>query len=144
MVVTGSRIPAPDVAKQGKARAAAGRSDEQSAMPEIDAYHAFFSRLQAGLKSNDRRAVLRLVGLPLRVTKNGRTQTYRSSQEVERDFDRIFTAQVRTAVLTQRPETLMRRNGNQLMGNGRIWFGPSCAGTTCSSSSPILIREVNP
>ena len=104
----------------------------------VDPFGEFFSRLQAGLRANDRRTVLALVGLPLRVSWNGDTRTYRTRKDVERDFDRIFSTSVRQSLNNQ----LTARDSGRLMGNGRIWFG--CGARSCSSAETIRIREVNP
>jgi hypothetical protein len=142
VVVTGSRIPASNMAKQSLADEVGYAARSASSPAVIDTNAAFLSRLQAALKSNDRRAIIALIGLPLRVNFDGRIQTYRSSKDVERDFDRIFTPVVRSAVLNQRPDNLMARDGGRLKGNGRLWFG--CGKTSCPPSAPIRIREVNP
>jgi hypothetical protein len=131
VVVTGSRVRRPNL---------------ESATPVAvigDPHGEFLSRLQAGLRSNDRRAVIRLVGFPLRVTFEGETRTYRSPRGVERDFDRIFTPRVRSAALNQRPETLIVRDGGSMLSNGRLRFASSCSGRSCSEA-PIRIREVTP
>jgi len=130
IVVTGSRVR---------------RQNLESAMPVTfvgDAHADFLSRLQAGLEANDRRAVIRLIGFPLRVSWNGDTRTYRTAKDVERDYDRIFSPSVRQSLIDQRPETLTKRDGGRLMGNGRLWFG--CGLRSCSSDATIRIREVNP
>ena len=51
---------------------------------------------------------------------------------------------MRASALALRPATLQSRDGGRLQGNGRIWFGPSCAGKPCPADAPIRIREVNP
>ncbi len=144
IVVTGSLIRAPNAAKQSLADEVgyAAKPANRSAM--IDPYGDFLSRLQVGLKANDRRTIIGLIGFPLRVNLNGRTRAYRSPQDVERDYDLIFTPQVRSAVLNQRPADLMSRDGGRLKGNGKLWFGPSCSKKSCSREDPIRIKEVNP
>jgi hypothetical protein len=130
IVVTGSRIQ---------------RQNLESAMPVTvvgDTYADFVSHLQAGLEANDRRAVIGLIGFPLRVNWNGDTRTYRTAKDVERDYDRIFSPNVRQSLIDQRSDTLTRRDGGRLMGNGRVWFG--CGLRSCSSDATIRIREVNP
>jgi hypothetical protein len=144
IVVTGSRIPASNMAKQGLADEVGYAAKPASRSAIVGSYGEFLSRLQAGLRANDRRATIGLIGFPLRVTWDGDTRTYRSSRDVERDFDRIFTDQVRSAVLNQRTEDLMSRDGGRLKGNGRLWFGPSCSSKPCSANGSIRIREVNP
>jgi hypothetical protein len=143
IVVTGSRIPAPNRAKQSLADEVGYAAKPASPLAMIDPYGEFLSHLQAGLKANDRRAIIRLIGFPLLVNLDGHTQSYRSSRDVERDFDRIFTPQVRSAVLNQRPDNLMNRDG-ELKGNRRLWFGPSCSRKPCSPKASIRIWEVNP
>ena len=143
-MVTGSRIPSADMAKQRAARAPAARAAEvASPVVSIDAFGNFLSSLQAGLRANDHGAVIGLIGYPLRVTDAGGIRTYRSPRDVERDFDDIFTSQVKAAVLSLRSDTLLSRDGGKLAGSRRIWFGPSCTGKPCVPG-PIRIREVNP
>jgi hypothetical protein len=130
IVVTGSRIPRPNL---------------ESASPVTvigDSYGEFLSRLQMALRANDRRAIIRLVALPLRVRLDGEWRAYRSPREVERDFDRIFTADVRLVALNLRPGALISRDGGRLRGNDGLWFG--CASKSCSSGNSIRIREVTP
>jgi hypothetical protein len=128
------------MAKQdGYAESAAAQAD---ATATSEAYGEFLSRLQVALRANDRSAIMRLVGLPLRVTIAGEVRIYRSSRDVERDFDRIFTADVRSAMLSLKPYELADRDSGTLKGNGRIWFG--CFSKVCASDRSIRIREVNP
>lgn len=135
MVVTGSRIPAPKLEKQ-RSNSAERTAESPGPVAVTDPYGAFLSRLQAAFRRNDRGAVIGLVALPLRVKLDDRTVTYRSAENVERDFDVIFTPEVRRSVLGQRRDAL-RTRATGMMGNGRIWFGPS-------QGSAIGITEVNP
>ena len=129
IVVTGSRIE---------------RSRLESATPVTltDAYGDFLSRLQAAFGANDRDAVVDLVGLPLRANFDGEVRTYRSRDDVENDFDRIFTIEVRSAVLNLRADRLASRNGGRLKGNARIGFG--CRLRTCPAAGEIRVWEVRP
>ena len=97
--VKGTRIPASNSARQNEADEFENEKKSASRSAMTDPYGALLSRLQAGLRANDRQAIEGLIGLPLRVKRQGRTQTYRSAQEVERDFDRIFTPRVKSGVL---------------------------------------------
>jgi hypothetical protein len=137
IIVTGSRIPAP------KAEGFAQRAEAPPTQREIIApYGEFLSRVQEALRDNDRRAVLRLVGLPLRVNFAGGARTYRTRQEVERDYDRIFTPVVREAAMNMGSYDIVGRDGGRLRGSGRIWFG--CGNRTCSAEEAIRVREVTP
>jgi hypothetical protein len=139
IVVTGSRIPAPNAKSSGFAqRAEAAPSPREIIAP----YGDFLNRLQEALGGNDRRAVLQLVGLPLRVNFAGGVRTYRSRQDIERDYDRIFTPAVRDAAQNLYAGDLTNRDGGRLRGSGRIWFG--CGLRTCSSEGVVRVREVTP
>lgn len=129
IVVTGTLIRNPNL---------------ESAAPVkvIDPYADFLSRLQGSFAANDRRAVMRLIGFPLRVSFDSDVRTYRSARDVERDFDRIFTPRVRASVLELRRAELSARDGNRLQGNARIRFG--CGSRRCLSSDAVRIREVTP
>ena len=129
IVVTGSRVR---------------RSNLESAVPVtvIGTFDDFLSRLQGALRANDRRAVIRLIGFPLKVSVGGESRTYRSSREVERNYDRIFTPEVREAALSLSSEDLQTRDGGRLKGYGSIWFG--CGLPSCSPNATIRIREINP
>jgi hypothetical protein len=121
IVVTGSRVR---------------RQNLESAMPVTvvgDPYADFLSNLQAGIEANDQSAVIRLIGFPLRVSWNGDTRTYRTAKDVERDYNRIFSPNVRLSLQDQRPLT----SRGKLKGNGRVWLGQSSDGS-------IHLREVNP
>lgn len=144
IAVTGSRMRASNAARQNVADEVGYAAKSAGHLSKTDGNGEFLSRLQAGVKANDRSAIIGLIGFPLRVNLDGRARTYRSREDVERDFDRIFTTQVRSAVLNQRPDNLMSRDGGRLMGNDRLWFGPSCSGKSCSSDGAFRIREVNP
>jgi hypothetical protein len=139
IIVTGSRVPSANAKSSGFAQ----RAEAPPTPREIIApYGDFLNRLQEALGGNDRRAVVRLVGLPLRVDFAGGARTYRTRQDVERDYDRIFTPAVREAVLNLGSYEITSRDGGKLRGSGRIWFG--CGLSSCSSDETIRIREIRP
>lgn len=90
IVVTGSSVNRQNMKSAAPARAANAE----------DAYAAFQQRLRSAFQSNNRKAVLALIGYPLRVDFNGDVRTYRNRSEVERDYARIFTSEVRESVLS--------------------------------------------
>lgn len=136
IIVTGSRV------RRQNMDSASPVSVISSAEVQAEAFSGFLSRLQEALGGNDRRAVLRLVGLPLRVNYAGGARIYRSSRDIERDYDRIFTPAVREAARDLRSYDIVSRDGGKLRGSGRIWFG--CGLRQCSSDETIRIREVEP
>ena len=95
------------------------------------AYADFQEKLQFAFRANDRKAILGLVGFPLRVYFNGDVRTYRSRDDVGQDFGRIFTAEVRSSVLTGE-------------AGRRLGFAPSCTRQACPSGSSVRIRSVRP
>lgn len=128
IVVTGSRVRRPNL---------------ESAAPVtvIDPYADFLTVLQESLRTNDRRAVIRLVALPLTVITNGETRTYRSSDEIQRNYDRIFTPEVRRSARDLTSRALQSREGGRLRGNNLIWFG--CGLRSCGSKDRIRIRRID-
>ena len=140
MVVTGSRIKSSEPSDRAN-RQAAGKS---SPLVTMDAYGDFLSRLQSALRTDNRRAVSRLIGFPLTVNMGGDVKTYGSRREVERDFDRIFTPAVKAEVVGLKPYALRTRADGKTKGSGRLWFAPACFNALCSPPGPIRIREVTP
>lgn len=130
IVVTGSRVQRPNLESASPVTVIGVTSND------------FLSSLRAALDSNDRRAVIRLVAIPLRVNFSSGGRTYRSSRDIERDFDRIFTPAVRQAIDNLSPYDLATRDGGRLKGGGRIWFG--CGKTLCRDEGAIRVREVVP
>lgn len=148
IILTGSRIPNRALAKPRgfeakSAERVANRSD--AAPAKVDPrYSAFLSRLQAATRRNDRRAMVGLVGFPLRVNEGGGSRTYRDAKSVERDFDRIFTAEVRRAIAAQHADRLFVRDLGAMIGNGEVWFDQTCIDAACSKPGQVRITAVNP
>jgi len=140
MVVTGSRIQSSELSDRAN-RQAVGKS---SPLVTIDTYGEFLSRLQSALRTDNRRAVSRLVGFPLSVNMDGEVKTYRSRREVESDFDRIFTPAVKAEIVGLKPYALRTRDDGRTKGSSRLWFSPTCFNAECSPPGPIRIREVTP
>jgi hypothetical protein len=135
LVVTGSRVPQPGLEAPNSAKAVPA---------DRAGYQRFLPKLQAAFEQKDRRAIIKLVGLPLRVNFKGGPQVYRDTRSVERDFDRIFTARVTDAVLGQRPDALFVRDQGAMVGNGELWFRETCPRSECSHPGPVRIVAVNP
>jgi hypothetical protein len=140
VVVTGTRIQQPALTAPNGLQAKTG--DRAAAIDP--AYRSFLSRLQGAVRSKDHRAVIALVGFPLRVNGAGGAQLYRDAQSVERDFDEIFTAKVRGAILQQRADRLFVRDQGAMIGSGEIWFDHRCPNAGCSPRGPVRITAVNP
>lgn len=122
---------------------AAPRASTEAVHPE-SAGRAFLSRLQSAVSAGDRRAIVRLIGFPLRVNFNSGSRTYRDASSVERDFDRIFTPKVTSAILAQRADRLFVRDQGLMIGDGEVWFSATCPDAECDPSGPIRITAINP
>jgi hypothetical protein len=129
VVVTGSLLR----------ESATGSRDQRlaEALPVPQSYGRFLTRLQAAVRSDDRAALVSMVGLPLRVNYSGGAQTYHDRAAVERDFGRIFTARVKHAVLKQKPGKLFVRDLGAMVGDGELWFSEGTGGD-------VRITAVNP
>jgi len=153
LVVTGSRIPAPnsstasDLANREQ-RAARAERDEEATAPDWVLkdrdYATFLTNLQRAVRTNDRGAVAKLVHYPLRVNSDGKSRLYRDSAAVRADYERIFTPQVRRAILDQRFERLFGSSRGLMIGHGQVWFDRLCSNSSCSPPGPVRIMAVNP
>ncbi|HEX6218372.1 MAG TPA: hypothetical protein VFZ35_03780 [Sphingomicrobium sp.] len=154
IAVTGSRIAKPGPMSEsirdgrGRSQSLAQKSNVGSTAPEWviedGAYRLFLNQLQSAIRANDRAGVIRLVSFPVRVNRDGRSQTYTSGRALLADYDSIFTAQVRGAILSQRFETLFGRDQGVMIGSGQIWFDHICRNTSCSPPGPVRIKAINP
>jgi len=135
IIVTGSRIPKPNLSAPNAFESKAAGGED---------YSAFLSRLQAAIRANDRRSTIAMIDFPLRVNFAGDARIYGDAQAVERDFDRIFTPKVKRAVLEQRPDRLFVRDQGAMVGNGELWLRENCPSSACSPPRPIGIVAVNP
>jgi hypothetical protein len=100
--------------------------------------------MQAAVRSNNPRALTKLIGFPLRVNFAGGTRSYPDRRSVERDFSQVFTPQVRQAILSQRSDEIFVRDQGAMIGSGEVWFSQTCSNAACSPAGPVRITAVNP
>jgi hypothetical protein len=137
VVVTGSRIAQPVTQRADDASSSADWIVKDAS------YATFLGRLQAAVRANDRGAVIKLIGFPLRVNSNGRSRVYRDARSVRADYDRIFTPEIARAILAQRFDRLFGRDQGLMIGNGEVWFDHVCTNAQCSPPGPVRIKAVN-
>jgi len=154
LVVTGSRIPRPNLTTQSgamnrEASSVAAERDETAEDRHAPdwvlndrSYATFLTQLQNAVLANDREAVIKLVSLPLRVNFN-RPRFYRDTRSVRADYDRIFTPKVRKAILAQRFEQLFGRDQGVMIGDGEVWFDHVCPDGDCTRVGPVRIIAIN-
>lgn len=91
-----------------------------------------------------------MISYPLRVTASNAAGTYRRSRfyrtpaAVRAHYDRIFTPQVRRAILDQRYDQLFVNSHGAMFGNGEVWVSEICADQRCATTSAVKIITVNP
>jgi hypothetical protein len=147
VVVTGSRIRSPALNSERKEMKAIGRAFEGATAPDWvrndPEYRTFLGRLQSAVRLNQRSTVAGMIAYPLRVNGGGGTQLYRDRAAVLRDYEEIFTASVKAAILAQRLEELFGRDQGVMIGDGQLWFDHACRGRNCARSGPVRITAIN-
>ena len=109
------------------------------------AYRSFLGHLQTAVEHDDRQTVLGLVALPLRVNRQGHgTTLYRTRTAISKDYVRIFTPNVRGAILAQHFTELFGRDQGVMIGDGQVWFDHACADADCRAKGSVRIIAVNP
>lgn len=147
VIVTGARVQQPNVDRK---EVSANRAEVTDSLPAADwiakdaSYATFLKRLQGAARANDKGAMIKLVGFPLRVNSNGRSRVYRDAASVRADYDRIFTPAVTQAILTQRADRLFGRDQGLMIGTGQVWFDHVCTNSACYPPGPVRITAVNP
>lgn len=121
IIVTGSQVRRQNMKSAAPVTAITAEQAEAS----------FETKLRSAFQSNNRKAILALIAFPLRVDVSGDVRTYRNRSEVERDYDRIFTSEVRRSVLSG-------------YAARHLTFAPQCSRTPCAPGSNIKIRAVRP
>ncbi len=130
VVVTGTLLRSNRAARAEREAVAKARPDNRE-------YRTFLARLQGAVRSNDKSAIIGLISFPLRVNYKSGARSYRDARAMERDFDRIFTSQVRHAVLNQSPDQIFSRDIGAMVGDGELWFDRTAPGQ-------VRIIAVNP
>ena len=124
-------------------RAMAKRSEPANAA-DSGAAGRFLSRLQTAIRADDRPTIAGMIAYPLRVNFNDGPKTYKNSPSIERDFERIFTPQVKKAILDQGADELFTNYQGSMIGSGEVWFDQSCSNSSCSKRGAIRIKAINP
>lgn len=107
---------------------------------------AFLAKLQDAFKSNDHAAVASLVSYPLLVTAGGKRQV-RSRAQLLAEFDHVFTASIRAAILNATDDDVWGNSHGFMIGRGAIWFdavAPRNASPAAAANAPMKLITVNP
>lgn len=100
----------------------------QNVTNESDA--AFEAKVQGFYKavlSGNRSAAAHFTDFPLRVNHDGKSRTIRSAAQLSAQWKQIFTPACIAAFKRAIPHDMFVRNGQAMLGDGVVWFGPKGA-----------------
>jgi hypothetical protein len=83
---------------------------------------AFLAQLQAAVQSNNKEEIAGMVGYPLLVLRDGKRTRVQRKEALLSNYDRIFTAPVRAAILQQTAPCLFGNSSGAMIGSGEVWF----------------------
>ena len=96
---------------------------------------SFIASMQTNLKNDDRIALVKMIRLPLKLY-SGPKKTYTDENAVIRDFDKIFSSTVLSAIENARYQDLFVNSQGAMLGDGAIWFD--------KRDGKIQIKAINP
>jgi hypothetical protein len=82
----------------------------------------FLTALQASVKAGDKQKVAMMARYPLSVYLNGRHRVIRNPPALLTDYDHIFTASMRKAIIMEAPDCLFANWQGVMIGHGEVWF----------------------
>jgi hypothetical protein len=83
---------------------------------------AFLAQLQAAVQSNNKEEVAGMIGYPMLVLRDGKRTRIPRKEALLSNYDRIFTAPVRDAILHQTAQCLFGNSSGAMVGSGEVWF----------------------
>ncbi|HEY1965094.1 MAG TPA: hypothetical protein VGG59_09195, partial [Acidobacteriaceae bacterium] len=124
---------------------------DPASRPDCSGAIAFLAKFQDALKRHDRDAVASLVNYPLLVTAGGKTHI-RSRAQFLANYQRVFTAPVRAAILKANADDVWGNSNGFMVGGGVIWFDaiiprneqPDVSAPDYWKKYPFKIITVNP
>ena len=119
--------------------------------PDCSGAIAFLAKFQDALKQHDREAVASLVRYPLLVTAGGKMHI-RSRSQLLANYQRVFSAPVRAAILKASADDVWGNANGFMVGGGVIWFDaiiprnerPDVSAPDYWKKYPFKIITVNP
>ncbi len=98
---------------------------------------AFFEKLQAAVKQDARDQVTSMVSFPMRTDLAGKRVLIHSQRQFLVNYDRIFTAAVRCALLHAEKSSVWGRDQGFTFADGTIWWDAILlAGDETSADAP--------
>lgn len=86
-------------------------------------FEAFFEKFQTLVAKGDKKGVADYMKYP--VVVNGKETTNQTKKQFIKNYDKIFTPNVKKALANQEVENLFVNAQGVMVGDGEIWFGVS-------------------
>jgi hypothetical protein len=83
---------------------------------------AFLAQLQAAMQSNKKEEVAGMISYPLLVLRDGKRTRIPRKEALLANYERVFAAPVRDAILHQTAQCLFGNSSGAMVGNGEVWF----------------------
>lgn len=104
---------------------AQGQMSQQSTFtsPTFLEARGFIVDIQQDLKSKSYTDFLQGdIAYPLRVNHKGKTTVYNNSEQLQPDFNKVFTKPILAAIIKQDPFELFANFQGVMIGGGQVWF----------------------
>jgi hypothetical protein len=82
----------------------------------------FLKELQVNIKNNDKNKVANMIDYPFKTYNEGNVTIYKNANSIIEEWDKLFTDQVRNAILNQKYEGIFYNYQGVMIGSGEIWF----------------------
>jgi hypothetical protein len=82
----------------------------------------FLAQLQSAVKANDKRQIAGMISYPLLVIRSGKQTRIQQRKTFVANYDQIFTAPIREAILHQSAQCLFGNDRGAMVGRGEVWF----------------------
>jgi hypothetical protein len=112
----------PALAQADTAPCKSSTVDQVLPPKDAAAARAFLAQLQTALAANDKASIAAMVSFPMTQIHNGKPVRIANVGTLLKDFDRIFTPNVRAAVAHQTPRCLFGNDLGVVVNNGEVWF----------------------
>jgi hypothetical protein len=84
----------------------------------------FFERFRGAVEAARKKEVLSMLAFPIGAWIAGVYVTFETPAALLKEYDRVFNARVKRALLAQDPHTLFVSSQGIMVGRGEVWFGP--------------------
>lgn len=108
-------------------RVAGGRRYAQVTRESDEAFEARVQGFHRAVLAGDRAAAAGHVAFPLRVTSAGKSRQIASAEQLDAEWDRVFTPACLDVLKEALPHDMFVARGQAMIGNGVAWFGANGA-----------------